>query len=269
MKNFKKWFAALLSVILVMSLLVGCGEENTGTPVMPDATQDSASATTTTSETIGTPLETTVLPTEPDPVPPTEPTPDPTPTPAPGPDIFAVAATEETLELYTELEFVMTDGNEVYTFAMKEISEDLLVMYIVLPEGKSNINQYVVEMDQNNSLTGYYQLEKDGAFEKDTDDTRAQGIANLILTGVTGLLADTMKLGTNGETYELQADAAAKTGTAYVYKEMSGNIHTGNVWIDQATGFVVKHEFVENFQMKLDFEVTELITSDISLPQYK
>ena len=50
MKNMKKWIAALLSVIMVMGLLVGCSKDNNGTPVVPVATQGasaSAAATTT------------------------------------------------------------------------------------------------------------------------------------------------------------------------------------------------------------------------------
>ena len=234
----KKWIAVLLSVIMVMGLLAGCGDDASTTNPVSGA--DAANNGTTSTESNTSPT-----------------------IPADALSILDVAATTEKMDSITELQVKLVDSiGDTLTVAMKSVAGGDVILY---EYNAYNNYEYVIEI-AGGSLTGYTRTSQEKAFGLMEDTSYVSTMANRIMGLILGLVIDGGNYSSGN--YIQSVDASAKTGPAYTFNEWVGNEVAHKFTIDKTTGFIVKYETVEE-QPYVEFEVLEINTTNADMPAYK
>lgn len=235
----KKWIAVLLSVIMVMGLLAGCGDDASTTN--PASGADTANNGTT--ATVGD-------------TPPTS--------PKDALSILDVAATTEKMDSITELQVKLVDSiGDTLTVAMKSVAGGDVILY---EYNAYNNREYVIEIIDG-SLTGYTRNSQEEAFGLMEDTSYLSTEANFIMEYLLGLVIDGGNYSSGN--YIQSDDATAKTGPAYTFNVWSGSVIDHKLTIDKATGFVVKYETMVDDKPYVEFEVLEINSTDAGIPAYK
>ena len=284
MKNWKKWLAALLAVVMTMSLLAACGdsgaaketEEETekttekqeeskpeeskpeeSTPAgdaAPEATQPSATQ----------PSQDTAAPTEPAPTEP-QPTEPEQNVPTVAADFYDAAVTLEELNAYNEMTLYFDGEDGVVTIAIKNVNENKSIVYCKDYYSDGSSYEVVIELE-NDVFTGYTRNDAE-PFAQYGDQEELQADATYIAEQFLMVSLDGGAYGELGETYVLAGEKASTTGLMSVYNEYLGEDLWAEIYVDQATGVIMKYEYTGEDGFSL-WEVVGVSTS-VELPAYK